>query len=517
VETDLRESSSNILVDLETTFIDNRWDSKAYGLSGCTPIWGPSMNIQAQQTRTEKDTRRRSGIREAILWAVVAVFCFISAHEWPLVAPLILVYAVALCRLTELESGRSAFYSGLIVGSVSFASQLGFFWHIFGPAAIVLWIIVGFWTALFVFTVSRIRNSIGDRYTLWAVPLIWFGFEYFRSELYYLKFSWLTLGSPFVERQLIGTSSIGNYGTGSLLILLAFWISRKSGRSFLGALTLAASALIVLTEAAPVNIPIRADASSQIRIGGIQLEFPEPTQITDALSGFVDAHPDVDLIVLSEYSIQTTPPNIILSWCRSYKKHLIIGGKEPAQGSQYYNTAFVVGPEGTILFKQAKSEPIQFFDDGEAATSQSLWHSPWGKIGIGICYDLSFTKVTDELIRQGAQPLIIPTMDVVEWGEKEHLLHAKIAPIRATEYRTPIIRIASSGISQSVDRNGSIRAQTSFPGQGDQIYDNVSLVTKGQLPWDRRFGPIASILSGLAVLAIGIPNRPAKKKSVGIY
>jgi apolipoprotein N-acyltransferase len=474
------------------------------------------MINQAQQTRTERDSRSRIGIKEAILWAILAVICFIAAHDWPLGAPLILVYAVALCRLTDLESGRSAFYLGLIVGSVSFASQLGFFWHIFGAAAIVLWIIVGFWTALFVLTINRARRSVGDGYTLWAVPIIWIGFEYFRSELYYLKFSWLTLGSPFVERHVIGTSSIGSYGTGAFLMLLAFWISRKSGRNFLGALALTSSALIVLIETAPFNNSSRADAPSQIRIGGIQLEFPEPRQITEALTDFVDAHPDVDLIVLSEYSIQTTPPSIILDWCRSYKKHLIIGGKEPTAGSRYYNTAFVIGPEGAILFKQAKSEPIQFFDDGEAAITQSLWHSPWGKIGIGICYDLSFTRITDELIRQGAQLLIIPTMDVVEWGEKEHLLHARIAPIRAAEYRAPIFRIASSGISQSVDLNGSIRAQTSFPGQGDQIYDKVSLVTKGQLPWDRRIAPIASIISGLAVLVSGFPRRPFKRKSAVI-
>ena len=96
--------------------------------------------------------------------------------------------------------------------------------------------------------------------------------------------------------------------------------------------------------------------------------------------------------------------------------------------------------------------PIQFFKDGLPAREQRLWDSPWGKIGLCICYDLSYARVTDRLVRLGAQAMIVPTMDVVDWGQREHELHARVAPIRSAEYGIPIFRVASSGISQWTDR-----------------------------------------------------------------
>ncbi len=35
---------------------------------------------------------------------------------------------------------------------------------------------------------------------MWLIPIIWTGLEYFRSELYYLKFSWLNIGYALPEQ-----------------------------------------------------------------------------------------------------------------------------------------------------------------------------------------------------------------------------------------------------------------------------------------------------------------------------
>ena len=100
---------------------------------------------------------------------------------------------------------------------------------------------------------------------------------------------------------------------------------------------------------------------------------------------------------------------------------------------------------------QERAHPV--FKDGLPAPEQKVWDSPWGKIGICICYDLSYTRVTDALVRQGAQMLIVPTMDVETWGQHQHELHARIAPVRAAEYGILIFRVASSGISQGSREN----------------------------------------------------------------
>jgi apolipoprotein N-acyltransferase len=150
-----------------------------------------------------------------------------------------------------------------------------------------------------------------------------------------------------------------------------------------------------------------------------------------------------------------------------------------------------------IVFRQAKSVPIQFFRDGLPAPEQKVWDSPWGKIGICVCYDLSYTRVTDELVRQGAQLLIVPTMDVEYWGRHQHELHARVAPVRAAEYGLPIFRVCSSGISQAVSGSGNVIAQAPMPGNGQFLSAELRLPARGSLPLDRILAPVCVGLTAI--------------------
>jgi predicted amidohydrolase len=189
----------------------------------------------------------------------------------------------------------------------------------------------------------------------------------------------------------------------------------------------------------------------------------------------------------------------VKAWCREHKRYVVIGGKEPVGSNNFYNTAFVIGPSGEVVFRQTKAVPIQFFKDGLPALHQAVWESPWGKIGICICYDLSYTRVTDRLVREGARLIVAPTMDVEDWGKRQHELHARIAPIRAAEYRVPIFRLASSGISQAVEATGRVVASAPCPGQGAMIAAKLALPLSGQLPLDRWLAPLSSGVTAVAI------------------
>jgi apolipoprotein N-acyltransferase len=133
-----------------------------------------------------------------------------------------------------------------------------------------------------------------------------------------------------------------------------------------------------------------------------------------------------------------------------------------------------------------------------------------------ICYDLSYTRVTDELVRQGAQALIVPTMDIIDWGRHQHELHARVAPVRAAEYGLPIFRVASSGISQGVTRLGFVRATASFPGEEEIIVFGVSMAkTGGALPVDRWLAPLCVGVTALFLAWLGIDafRKRARAKS----
>jgi apolipoprotein N-acyltransferase len=234
------------------------------------------------------------------------------------------------------------------------------------------------------------------------------------------------------------------------------------------------------------------------------MEFPSENEVLLRLNDVIRSHPDTELVVLSEYTLDGPVPASIKEWCRKHSRYLIIGGKDPAPGAQFYDTAYVVGPAGDIVFRQVKAVPIQFFKDGLPAPEQRVWNSPWGKIGICVCYDLSYTRVTDRLVKLGAEALVVPTMDVVDWGSAQHELHARIAPVRATEYGLPIFRVASSGISQLVDRSGRVTATAPCPGDAAMITGNLDLRGAGRRPLDRWLAPFATGVTAALILWLTI-------------
>ena len=436
------------------------------------------------------------GWKKSFAWLALALICFQIAYcafiRFPIVGLLIFGYAFGLIKLANQPSVRRAFYFGLATGFLCAAPQLFFFWKIFSVAAGVLWIVFAFWIALFTAIVCGCIRRWGKAVAVCLIPFIWTGLEYFRSELYYLKFSWLNIGYVFPNFQLAPYLSAGMYGVGFLVIASAAVLSgmKPFKRPLVDVFV---TSLLVLTTVAffihYVAIGRFETPNPPLSIVGIQMEFPPASILPKALDKALKKNPDAQIFVLSEYTLESGVPDSLKKWCQDHSRFLVVGGKDFVTNDVYYNTAFVVGTNGEVIFKQAKSVPIQFFHDGLPAPQQDIWQSPWGKIGICICYDLSYTRVTDALVKQGAQLLIVPTMDVEEWGRHEHQLHSRIAPVRAAEYGIPIFRLASSGISQAVAGEGYVVAQTTFPGNASILSAKLRLPNSGALPLDRWLAP----------------------------
>ena len=468
------------------------------------------MNIQ-------NPSARPPGWGKSVLWLVLAVACFHTAYtsiRFPAAGLLIFGYAYFLVRLTDQPSVRRAFYFGLTTGFLCYAPQLFFFWRIFNAAAIALWLVLAFWIGLFTAMVCGCTRRWGKAKALWLIPILWTGIEYFHSELYYLKFSWLNVGYVLSNYRSNPFDVFGMYAVGFLMFaVIAVFINRHLlKRVLIGWLVILLFLLIGLAfflqliAAARYERPFRP-----LSIAGVQMEFPSPNVLPEALNKALGKNPDAQIFVLSEYTLDGPVPDALKNWCREHARFLVVGGKDPVGTNDYYNTAFVVGTNGEIIFRQAKSVPIQFFKDGLPAPKQEVWNSPWGKIGICICYDLSYTRVTDELVRQGAQLLIVPTMDVEDWGRHQHELHSRVAPVRAAEYGIPIFRVASSGISQAVTGGGNVVAQTRIPGGGEIFSAQLRLPTRGGLPLDRYLAPFCVAVTGILTAVLLFLNWKDKR------
>lgn len=468
------------------------------------------------------------GTWPALLWGAGAVTTFHLAYTVSALRSVMVVFLFCLGQLLRLQSMRWAFRAGLLVGLACYAPHLGFFWTIFGPAAGALWLVLAVWLGVFLVLGRGVRIQWGGVAAAVLLPFLWTGLEYFRSELYYLRFSWLSVGYAFAEPDgSLARAPWGVYGVGFVVAALAGCallleecsrkpggrvserLRRVGGRVLSGRLAAIeclglATIFLGIVLGRSVNTSPSTASSNGVRVVGVQLEYPDDALLLARLELAARDYPLTELVVLSEYTLQGPPTDELRSWCRRRGKHLIVGGRDPVSDSQFYNTVFVVDPQGEIVFRQVKSVPIQFFQDGLPARSQSLWHSPWGPIGFAVCYDLSYRWVMDRLVRQGAEALMVPTADDSSWGEYEHRLHARVALVRAAEYGIPILRVAGSGISQLVDGTGRLLASAPYPGQGETVSGVLPMGRRGRVPFDSRLAPASTGVAGVVALLLAV-------------
>ena len=457
-----------------------------------TPV-APPANVPARATAEVAQL----SWRKILLLSAGAVAAFHLSYAAPALSFLTVVYLFCLFELSAISTSRRAFYVGLAIGVAVCAPRMDFLWLIFRMAAIPLWLVIALWHGLFLVLARHARLRCRPVLVAIIVPLLWLGLEYFRSEIYFLKFSWFNAGYAFAGNlPNAALGFLGVYGIGWFLMTLAVVVAQLPRNKALAPGLGALLALGIITNRALISppSPAPADAKGPV-VAGIQLEFPIESELPGYLDKVLQKHPAADIVVLSEYTLDGPPPEPLKNWCRQHARHLVVGGKDPLPNNQFYNTAFVVGPTGEIIFKQVKNVPIQFFADGLPAPERTLWNSPWGRIGLAVCYDLNYRRVIDDFIRLGAQALIIPTMDVTDWGENQHRLHGRVAPIRSAEYRVPIFRLCSSGFSQLTDRDGRVLASAGYPGQEEIIGGTLTIDSPGRLPLDALLAPLATLVT----------------------
>jgi apolipoprotein N-acyltransferase len=420
----------------------------------------------------------------------------------------ILIALPCLCLLARLGTARRAFYTGLAAGLLIYSPQLWFFTAVFGPPAVLLFFVAAFPIALFVLLSQQARRRFSPAVATLLIPVLWTGIEFFRSELYYLKFAWVLPGQVAAFLPGARWLVIGVYGLGFVYVLAGSllvgpnWWFRSAGI----ALSIACGVLMYV----PARTPTASTAGP--RVAGVQLELVGQNATVEALDNLAADHPEADILVLAEYAFQGPVPEAVRAVAVRHHRYLVVGAVHEVPHDQFYDAAVVIDPKGDEVFWQAKSVPVQFMTDGLAAADRRVWDSPWGKIGLAVCYDISYARPMDDFVRQGARGLIIPTMDLTKWGEYERRqLHGRMAPVRSAEYGIPVFSVWSSGVSQLTDRQGRVIATAGYPGQGETIAGQLDLSREGHVPYDRPFAWAAvAITAGLIIYFIAVGRRPGR-------
>ncbi|HIK12025.1 MAG TPA: hypothetical protein IGS52_17495 [Oscillatoriaceae cyanobacterium M33_DOE_052] len=405
-----------------------------------------------------------------LVGAVLFAACFPPYNCWPLA---FIAFVPLLLATLSAKNSLQARAIGLIFGSIFYTFTLRWLWQIFPWFCLLLWAVLALFPALFTWTIYLAKKRWGTAAALIAAPCFWVGIEYFRSELWWLKFAWLTPGfSQAANLPLLQTASlIGVYGISALILIInssCCWLILKYRHktpshpwkpaliSLACLMTLYLWGATQLQQITPGKIPV----------GAIQTEtssLAENTQLSQQIPG------KPQLIVWPEYSLfefideDTETFQKLSQLAAQLNTHLIVSAKEkvPEHPDKFYNTALLLAPNGKKIGSYYKNNPVQYFDDGTPGKKFPVFPTEIGKIGIAICYDMDFSHVLINLVKNGAEIIAIPTYDAMWWTPLQHLQHSAMAPARAIEHRRWIVRPTSSGISQIIDPYG--RIQTSLP------------------------------------------------------
>ncbi|HKY64405.1 MAG TPA: nitrilase-related carbon-nitrogen hydrolase [bacterium] len=103
------------------------------------------------------------------------------------------------------------------------------------------------------------------------------------------------------------------------------------------------------------------------------------------------------------------------SWLQAYARRFkayLAGSMLELSGRRGFNRAYVIGPSGRL---KASYRKIHLFEHGgehryfSPGKAPSLFTSPWGKIGLAICYDLRFPELFRRLSQEGAKIFLVPS------------------------------------------------------------------------------------------------------------
>lgn len=101
-----------------------------------------------------------------------------------------------------------------------------------------------------------------------------------------------------------------------------------------------------------------------------------------------------------------------------FRLAVVCGFPERRPGFRPYNSACVIGPDGTVVGAYRKThlfdrEP-EFFSPGETLP---VFDTPFGPVGVAICYDLEFPEVPRILALRGARIVLNPTANMEPYAE----------------------------------------------------------------------------------------------------
>ncbi len=422
---------------------------------------------------------------------------------------------IPLFRALRGKSPSRAALLGFVAGFSFFTSLvpwiynvLNHYGHIPGALSVFLLLLLTAYLALFfsafAFALRWAQTRMDIPETLLAPPL-WVSLEYIRGFLF-SGFPWGLLGySQYLTLPLVQMADItGVYGISFLIVLV-----NAAGYRLLEACVdrnwrpirkevLAAGLLLVISSGYGFwrlsGMSLEDKEGTPVRIALLQGNIPqdvkwEPPFQEETMGIYTDLSLRAqgtlpNLIIWPEtatpFFFQDSFPyrSRILELAQKLRTFLLFGSPgydRKGREMHYYNSAFLISPEGNIAGRYDKIHLVPFgeyaplagvlgftrdiigamgdFQSGEEVRNLAITQ---GKFGVLICYEAIFPELTRQFVDRGARFLVNITNDAWFGRSAAPYQHIAMAALRAVENRVPIARSANTGVSGFIHPSGRI-------------------------------------------------------------
>ena len=190
-----------------------------------------------------------------------------------------------------------------------------------------------------------------------------------------------------------------------------------------------------------------------------------------------------DLVVWPEFAVgfylDREPPlyGQLSQFTKTMNAALLLGAprvEKTETGEQYYNSAYLLAPGGTVLDVYDKIRLLPFAEyrplalpslishnseypsDFTAGSRSTIFSLPQGNFGVLICYEATYPYLARRLVQEGAQFFVNISNDTWLAGEAAAAQHFSMAVFRAVENRRSLARVATAGIAGFVDPFGRV-------------------------------------------------------------
>jgi apolipoprotein N-acyltransferase len=398
-------------------------------------------------------------------------FSFISVIAW---LPLLVAMNGA--------SAKVATRIGVLHGLVFYGATLSWLTEVFTATPFMIVPLV-FVMASFTGLYGLLFSNAGRLYKgSWKFPVLsavlWTGIELFRTEIFILKFPWMTPGLGLGPTLI--TPIVGVYGVGFVVILgCCLLIERRFLKWGIGVLGLVICACAFLK-------PDNVEVGEEVRILALQ---SENGSLEEYLEMIAECEEYVDIILLPEYAFGQDVRESEYTWkalteLARRREAVVVVGTRTELEDYWYNTALTLTKEGEVGVHY-KNHPVHFFDDGRAGELAEAITAGEMRFGTPICFDNDYEGVVRRMTADGATFFAVPSLDAKSWTEREHWQHAELFRHRAAENGRWMVVSTGSGITQLIDSHG-VRRQWLAP--MDDGWMHVTLPLRTSQTLYNRFG-----------------------------